>query len=358
MDKNNNTGVCVTILEELNAEFMNLYIPVMIYLAFSMMLGLIGNSVLTYIHFCKFDATATKVFLIGLFVCDFLTCLICIPMEFFILCYSFTFNLGFACRLIRFFVAVAMCNSSLILFFIGIERYIIMCRPFNYKHISVVTSKRIVASSILSSAIFNIPVLKVYSSQNRYARQCGNIGKVCSFPDSLDDTRIHFVYYCVVLSGYIYLFIFLMILYLLIEIRIKKIHRAKRSNRHRSSVSFGMSVERPSNQTITSISETKNNLVSILKTHSVQLSKISIRLFPTTLLWAICYFLHLSAIFWKIYEQNFYDTKSDKEQVIYKFLWYSFYFKCAINPYLYGTFNRQFYRESQFLLQKLFQIYK
>ncbi|XP_014768519.1 arg8-vasotocin receptor [Octopus bimaculoides] len=360
MDKNNNSNDCVSILEELNAEFVDLYLPVMIYLLFSLILGLLGNSFLTYIHFCKFDETATKVFIIGLFVCDFLTCLICIPMEFFILCFSFTFHSSFACRLIRFFVAIAMFNSSIILFLLGIERYIVMCRPFKYNNISVVTSKKILASSTISSAILNIPVLEVYNTQNRLVRQCGNIGKVCSFPDSLDDTVFPFVYYCVVLCGYLYLLIFLMIFYLLIELRIKKIQRSMRSNRQRSSVSFGTPSKIPSfnDKNEGNVSETKLYPVSILKKHSVQLSKINVSLLPTTLLWAICYLLHFIAIFWRMFEHNFNDTESDRKQILYKLLIYSFYLKCAVNPYLYGTFNRQFYSELQRLFQKAFQLYK
>ncbi|XP_029646098.1 arg8-vasotocin receptor-like [Octopus sinensis] len=358
MDKNNNTNDCVSILEELNAEFAHLYTPVMLYLLISLIFGLIGNSVLAYIHFWKFDETARKVFIIGLFVCDFLTCLICIPMEVFILCFSFTFYSSFVCRLMRFLVAIAMFNSSIILFFIGIEQYITMCQPFKNNNISFATSKIILASSTISSALFNIPVLKVYNTQNRLVKQCGNIGKVCSFPDSSDDAIFPFVYYCVVLSGYIYLFVVLMIFYLLIEQRIRKIQRVARSKR-RSSVSFGVPTKISSDNNKKRSDDPETKLpVSILKQHSVQLSKINISLFPTTLLWAICYLLHFTAIFWRMSEHNFNDIESNEKQVLYKLLMYSFYFKCAVNPYLYGTFNRQFYSELLHLFQRILQVHK
>ncbi|CAI9736093.1 orexin receptor type 2-like [Octopus vulgaris] len=177
MGKNNSVDDCTNILEELNAEMVDIYFPVIIFLGITMTFGGIGNCIVAYVYYHRFEITSTQVFVVALAVNDFLTCIICIPIELVILHFSFTFHSDIACRLMRYTVSAAIVNSAFITCIISVDRYIRVCRSLEYQ-ISVEKSKKIVALIIITSAIATSLIPFVFFKNKRMAKHCGNIGEL------------------------------------------------------------------------------------------------------------------------------------------------------------------------------------
>ncbi|XP_036365469.1 cholecystokinin receptor type A-like isoform X2 [Octopus sinensis] len=347
MEQNNSVNICVSILE-LNTKIT--------YLGISMALGTIGNCFVSYIYYYKFDATATHMFIIALSVCDFLTCIICIPMDVVILHFSYTFHNDAACRVIRYVVAVAVINSALIVFVIAVDRYILICRPLK-QNISVRNSKKILAFFTIFTLIVSIPAIFVHGKQNKMVKRCGNIGKECSLIPYINGTIYSLAYYSFVSTVCCCMLIILLIIYLLIGMRIWKIYKAKKIKAIQFRETF-------TTRTITKLedqfTDSRSSVMqpstfAHLKKQSMPPARSNLIFFIITLVWIIAYIPHFGGVFWMLLVKDFEVVASDKELVINKLLTYSLYLSSALNPYIYGLFNRQFRNELLALFRNLFK---
>lgn len=350
MEQNNSVNICASILEEQNTKMADTYFPVIMYFGISMALGAIGNCFVSYIYYHKFNETATHMFIIALSVCDFLTCIICIPMDLIVLQLSYTFHSDIACRLIRFVVAVAVINSAFIVFVIAVDRYTLICRPHR-QNISVNNSKKILALLTIFTFILSAPAFFVYRKRKKMTKECGNIGETCSLSPYINGTVYPLVYYTTGITLCSCFFIIILILYLLIGMRLWEIYKAKKNKANQF-----RSISKLENQfTDSSSSEKQSSSSARLRKQSMTTARSNLIFFVITLIWIIGYIPHFIGAFWRMFVKDFEDVASDKEQVIYKFLTYSFYFSSALNPYVYGLFSQQFRSELLVLFRNIFQ---
>ncbi|XP_036365353.1 arg8-vasotocin receptor-like [Octopus sinensis] len=351
MEQNNSVNICVIILEELNTKMVDVYFPVITYLGISMALGAIGNCFVSYIYYYKFDETAMHMFIIALSVCDFLTCIICIPMDIVVLRFPYTFHSDVACRVIRGVIAAAIINSAFIVFVIAVDRYILICRPLK-QNISVKNSKTILACLTIIAFILSAPAFFVSGTQNKMVEQCGDIGGFCAFSPYINGTIIFFPYYTAASTVCCCMFIILFIIYILIGMRIWKIYKAKKNKANQFREAFTTpNISKPEGQS-TDISSTA---FARLRREPVPPAWASLILFVITLIWIISYIPHFIGVYWRLFVEDFDDVASDKDLVIHKFLFYSSYLSSALNPYIYGVFNRQFRNELLALFHNIFQ---
>ncbi|XP_014772082.1 mesotocin receptor [Octopus bimaculoides] len=337
MEKNNNVNNCTNIMEELNAKMVNVYLPVLLYLGTVMTLGVIENFIVIYVYYYKFDESATQVFIVTLSACDFLTCIICIPMEIVILHFSFTFHSDIACRVVHFTTAVAVTNSAMIIFLISVDRFRLVCQPFN-QQISPQNAKKILGFSAICSLILCTPSLFVYSKQNRMVKQCGNIGEECSLGPYLNSAVYPFAYYILIVTVFSLVFILLVLIYIKIGRKIFQIYKAKKNNRANTFLVFTMLQSMLSDNDWVEDKEPATKQ----RRHSMHPNRTNLILFIITLVWCICFFPYFTAVFWRLLTKRFSETTSDKEKILYKLLMCSYYLNGTLNPLVYGLFGRQF----------------
>ncbi|XP_014772081.1 orexin receptor type 2 [Octopus bimaculoides] len=355
MEQNKSINECVISVEKLNADIVNAYLPIIMFLTISMIIGGTGNFFVTYIYYHKFYPNATKLFIVTLSICDFLICIVCIPMELIVLYYSYIFESDVACRAIRFCVCLAIITSALIVFSIAIDRYLLICKPLK-KKISIRKAKKILTVLITISFILSIPTLFLYGQQIRMIRQCGNIAKDCSISSNVIDTVYPVIYHIILATACYSLFIFILVVYILIGKSIWNTYTAK--NFKRSSI-FDISITtEPSTQNegmSTDICPIKRSfsLVSV-KRASMNPVRTSFILLTITLVWMVTYLPHFAGAFLKVSTKNFTNITSHKDHAIYKSLLYSFYLSSAINPLLYGLFSKRFRKEMRLLFKTLF----
>lgn len=346
MAKNVSIDDCLKILEELNAEIVDLYFPLIVLLGITVIFGGIGNCTVAYVYYHKFEISSTEIFLVALAMSDFATCIICIPMEIVILYFPVTFHSDIACRLMRYTVSTAIVMSAYITCIIAIDKYTRICRVFN-QHISVKGSKQILAFLIIAAAITTILIPFVYCKNKIMVKHCGNIGEVCSLSDS---SNLVLPYYIFLNSGNSCAYFLVVILYLLTGIRIWKLYKTNSFLRQKLGSIFNTFITR------STVSGSALELFSSRRSRRQPMHpyRTSFILFIITMGWIISYVPHFSAVFLKLSTNVFNETASHKI-VIYKFLMCSFYTNSVLNPYIYGLFSRRFRAELNSIFRGLSQ---
>ncbi|XP_014787565.1 orexin receptor type 2 [Octopus bimaculoides] len=298
-------------------------------------------------------------FIVALSGCDFLTSIICIPIDIVVLHFSYTFDSDIACRVFRFVVAVAIINSALIVFVIAVDRYILICRPLK-QNISVKNSKLILIFLTIFAIIVTIPAIFLHGKQKKMVKRCGNIGGVCSPSPNVNGIMHPLVYYTTGLTVCCCMLIIILIIYLLIGMRIWKIYKAKKNKANQFREAFTTrTISKPEGQfTDISSSEKRSTSFARLRKQSMPPVRSSLIFFVISLVWIIAYLPYFVGIFWRLLVKDFEDVASDKEQIICKLLTYSFYLSSALNPYIYGLFSQQFRNELLALFRNIFQLCK
>ncbi|CAI9736338.1 orexin receptor type 2-like [Octopus vulgaris] len=357
------------ILQVLNDEKADTYLPVIFYVGISMLFGAIGNSAVSYIYYCKLEKTATNLFVAVLSACDLLSCLISMPVEIVGLRFPLTFHSDIACRLIRFIVAVGTITSALIIFVISVDRYLRVCRPLG-RHFSRRSAKVASAVLVFSSILLATPAFLVFGKQRVPTRISGIIGEECSIAEGLKDTIYPLAYYCSLLVTCFAVFVVLMTLYFLIGIYVWR-HKKKNQGRIQKVV-----FTHPSNDRMSAaISSSSDNVEDDLKLHkqsrqkitrpmsspvdhrqsnSVRVSRTTVIMFLITLLWIVSYLPHLVMVTCEIVVEDFRTSLGTTGDVLYNLSFRSYFFNNAINPFIYGIFNLRFRKELFILLDNIF----
>lgn len=350
MNQNNSTNVCVNIKEEQNAGMVDVYFPLIVSLSMFMTFGIFGNCFAFFIYNYKFEISTTQMFVVALSVCDLLTCAISIPFEIALLYHPFTFQNDIACRIMVFFITVVIICSGLIVFMIAIDRYRLICRSFE-DQLTLANSKKIIVLLTFISVFLSFPMLFIHGKENRIVKQCGNIGEICSLAKSFEGTIFIFFYYTFGVTCWAVIFIVIMILYYSIAKRILEIDKIKK-HKFKRFLKYSSAIFQFTDQEIEDIPADKLNIRRIRKSslHPIQSNSI---FFIITVLWVTSYVPHFISIYWNLSVKNFYDTASQKDQLMNAFLMVSYYPNCSINPYIYGLCNRQFRVEVKDLFRNI-----
>lgn len=296
-----------------------------------MALGIIENSIVIFIYYYKFEESSTQVFIVALSVCDFLTCIICIPLEIVLLHFTFTFNNDIACRVIAYTISIAITNSAIIVFLISVDRYILVCRPFK-QQISSQTSKKIIISSAICSSIVCIPSIFVYTKESRIVRQCGDIGEECSISPNINGAVYPVAYLIVIFIIFCLVFILLIFLYIQIGKKIVGIYEFKKGIRN----SFRV-LKRFNSILKYNDDECEDDSLPVNKQkrrHSMNPTRTNFILFIVTFVWFISFFPHFAAVFWQFLTKNFSETATDPEKLANRILICSYYLSGTLNEYV------------------------
>lgn len=367
--ENNVSNDSYEILQELNEEKADTYLPVVFYVGTSMVFGAVGNSAVSYIYYCKLEKTATNLFVAVLSACDLLSCLISMPVEIVGLRFPLTFHSDIACRLIRFVVAMGTITSALIIFIISVDRYLRVCRPLG-RHFSRRSAKIASTVMVFSSMVLASPAFLVFGKRRIQTRISDIVGEECSIAEGLTNTNYPLAYYCSLLVTCFVLFVVLMALYFLIGIYVWR-HKKKNKGRMQKVV-----FTHPSNDRMSAtISSSSGNVEEDLKLHkptrhkvsrpisspvdhrqptSVRVSRTTVIMFLITLLWIVSYLPHLVMVTCEIVVKNFRTSLGTTGDVLYNLSFRSYFFNNAINPFIYGIFNLRFRKELFILLDNVF----
>lgn len=205
-------------LEKLNQETFIKLIPMIVFLTVLIVVGALGNLLVFLVYLKQFKASATRVFVLGMAVCDFLTNVLTLPWYAVDLRYRYTPDDVF-CKIKNFLAYFPIVMSYLILVCVALDRRRRICqihkRQLNARQAIYML---IVPLTLVTATAFS--VMFFYGVRPQETDIPGITGTVCGFSGPPTKVNMHRVFGIVVMGYFIVGFGLLTICYVQISYRI------------------------------------------------------------------------------------------------------------------------------------------
>ncbi|CAI9715918.1 neuromedin-U receptor 1-like isoform X3 [Octopus vulgaris] len=351
-------------LEGLSAQSAKRNLPVILYLAFLMIIGIFGNSLVLYVYSYRFKRSSSVYFIISLGIFDLLACVIAIPVEIYDIQHKYTFYSPIACTLVRYCGSFVQYSSVYLLVGVAIDRYIKICYPL--KMISPKKIKWMCVGAAIAGVISSSPTFLLYGIKKEKTPHPDIHGGNCSIAQKYSRTLFEMIYFLLMSATFVACVLLMIILYSLIWCTVK---------RRRGSV-IGDSVRKTSEtdstkrmyyKKQTSVnSDDDNNSVFLPNNHSkssskrlrrrmssvsavlkkIKVTRTTVLLFAVTLAFILSYFPSVVAMV--------YLKKIPKYELLYTFFVKFSFMNNAINPIIYSFLNVNFRTECKELLKRCY----
>lgn len=300
-------------LEDLNAVMFDFNKPVVIFIAFFMLLGIVGNSLVLFIYSFRMKISTLKIFILYLGCIDMVGCFLAVPLEMVDLILPLIYPCDPLCKVQHLTIYYNCIASVLSLFVIAVDRFNCMCRPLT-RQMSTVLAKWIVVGITLISLLF---VLPVSMSFHRGSKQGENNIMTYQCLHNLQGPWKS--YYFFLFSLFLILLFIIFVLYFFIWKKARLYFRQREARRHM---------------------QTKDE--SIYKANHNS-SAVNMTIFSITALLAI--------IFIPNFIINLAQPKyTKKSKAFIKILHRLWVMNCSLNPFIYGICNSEFRYEFKRLL--------
>ena len=216
-------------LERLNDKQLFYLMPSILYTAILMLVGTPGNGIVLYVYFFKWRKSTSRMFILFLTGLDFLNCVTTLPMEIYIMRYSFMLDIPWLCKTSRFGTYTMNSASAAILVGIAVDRFRRICRPHG-SQFSARFSKYICIGCIIFALTLTWPVLLLFGT--RYIKLGSVTGTSCLLENKFDTSSYPYIYFVVMMGSTVIIFTTLSVLYYFVGLQICK-HRKLRQKRRR-----------------------------------------------------------------------------------------------------------------------------
>ncbi|XP_055998529.1 neuropeptide S receptor-like isoform X2 [Ostrea edulis] len=204
---------------ELDRRMASTLLPVVVYVAILMVLGIIGNVVVCYIYIFRWKRTTVKYFIGSLAAYDFVTSIVCMPIEIVMLRNPVTLNDPHLCKFLRFIRSMTSLGAGFMLVVIAVDRYLRICK-LSKPQIQVPLAKKLCVMTGGIGLLFSWPCLILFGQFNRSRSPIAETS--CSVDTTLNDTPYPAVYYSVVSVLFFVISLCLLTFYSLILTRLCK----------------------------------------------------------------------------------------------------------------------------------------
>ncbi|XP_069101338.1 growth hormone secretagogue receptor type 1-like [Argopecten irradians] len=181
------------LLEKLNDEKALLYLPVIIFVGFLMIVGIIGNMLVIYVYSFKYKSRSSNHFIVSMASFDLLSSLICMPIDIYDVRFHYTFYSVVACKLFRYSQNVTTFGSVIILIEIAFDRYVKICRPLRI--VSALKIKIMCAIAGILATILSVPALILFGITRAPTHVTGLFGHDCSVSEEYKDSMFRDIFY-------------------------------------------------------------------------------------------------------------------------------------------------------------------
>ena len=201
-------------------------IPVIVYVAILMVVGVFGNALVLIVYRCKIKKHSNyRLFVLMLATVDMTQSCIGMPGILVDMLRAYTFYSNTACKLLRLVSHVVLSASSMTHMLIGIERYCKICKPLK-KQISTKLAKILLWSVVIFSLMIGLPAFILYG-KSRYIIGHTNITiSLCSYEKSYLQTPYPAIYESSLFTLLVSTVLALFLIYILIARQIWKTKRA------------------------------------------------------------------------------------------------------------------------------------
>ncbi|GAB1599536.1 hypothetical protein Ahia01_000230900 [Argonauta hians] len=390
-------------LHNISVRQVHIYLPAIVYLCVAMVVGTLGNACVTYLFHYKMRQTPAHRFIVILSTCDFLTCLICIPLDIVILTHPYVFYNDPACRIIRFLVMDFSVTSGVIVFAISIDRFKKVCLPLR-KQFNLVQVGTISAVVIGVATFISLPGLYVYGTAKMDILNTSLTGSVCSISDKVPKP-VAFAFVIFLMCVCLLLLTSFAVIYSCIGVKLclykknrrtsyglvtvksvsfqddpreltnsndyitenRKLQKAKEKFLHLNTnphpnkpterdakIKAHVEADRKVSRSLEDRAE--GSLRKPPEQHSppsfMNMTRTTLIMFMVTLVWALSYIPHLVLVLMLSAKPNYKQTLSPSLSALFEVGLRSFYLNNTINPIVYGILNFQFRKELISLLHR------
>lgn len=397
------------ILWKLNSEKIVLLLPVIIFVIITILIGLVGNSLVCYIYTYRLRRSPSRYFILFLALLDLISCVVGAGSELSDLFQPYVFTATWSCKLLRSGLSFTIISASFTLICVAFDRYYKVCKPlkaFPVKKVKILCVLVAVLSIALSS-----PALAIFGLKSVKTNYEDIVGHECSTNDEIRKTALPIVYYVILFTAFLILLTCFILLYIRIGLEIWKrkkltigetlpelIRNIKSNTMSKSIRSESCTADEPSSRSLhteednsesrtgydnNAINETDSCLKTINRTNTLSsidvekripkarpklkrrrsnLGRMSVRTLRTTSIFfavsaafVLSFLPYLIANIVKFTKVAFYDIQNSTEEVVYNFCVRSYFISNCINPIIYSALNVNFRKECKKLLKRAFR---
>lgn len=306
---------CNDTLEDLNTVMFEYNKPVVVFITFFMLLGIVGNSLVLFIYLFRMKISTLKIFILYLGFIDMVGCCLGMPLEMIDLILSLMYPSDFLCKSQHLAIYFSCIASVLSLFAIAVERFNRTCRPLARQMLPL-HAKWIVVGLTLISLLLALPVGIGFQRENTLINDCVVYPCFPTFPGYWK------YYYLFIFSCFVFCLFVTFVLYFFIWKRARLHFQQLEARRRKQS------------------NDESDHTVQKVKRNS---SQVNMTVFSITALFVISF---LPNFIINMAQPNYSDELYAFIMILYR-LWV---LNCSLNPIVYGICNSEFRQEFKRIL--------
>ena len=313
------------------------------------MLGSAGNIAIIWLY-SKMNQRRTKAYkqiIVFLAIVDLISCSLNSFLNIVLLVGPHFLENSYFCKFLRFFCHVTTLYSAFILLVIALQRYLLICRPFNQQMTLCVRKIIITCCAVLSTALC-LPVFIFYGtgSDNQFAvsSSCGILRRYIESRELFVFNVIYVIVITIIIGSISYLYFCILITVYVKRKMVGKNHHnfnhaghsnASRDNTTITNISM-LSLNNRLYASNASLSSTRPNI-----NQKAQRQHILTLMFLTITIFCIVAFIPRRVIeLEEALDKQFPTNTFGRHEFLFRFLKTLYMLSNVINPYIYGLFDR------------------
>ncbi|XP_060079507.1 neuropeptide FF receptor 1-like [Ylistrum balloti] len=341
----NQTGLIdEELLLQWNKNLRSVLLPHSIFLAVSLIVSAVGNTIVIYIYKFRFRHTKDGRFFIPyLAVIDMLACVSSCISSLFINYYPVQYTNNALCKCSYTVSYFFSANSALMLSVIAAQRFLKICRPFKFQMSGRRKGFGIVIIIVASSGT-SVPAFVTFGISSVRNTSMNITGQYCTSINVNDSNMTSLVYNCTVSAICVINLCFLCTLYARIgnklrEVRQRRLQRIATREKWSDADVFTSETEKNSVTTLDKQRRHTSKKVTEMK------YRITFMFFIITFAYGVLFIPTFAIIIWDIINVNPWIVQGDVYIVGFRFGYTVFIINYLINPLVYSLFDSDFRRE-------------
>lgn len=340
-----------TLLEALDAERLKFLGPVIGWIVFLMVAGLLGNALVCYVHGKKIQRSTANNFILWLATLDLFTCLVGMPMELLDITRSYTFDNPALCKVMRFVIYLGVMTSVATLVFIAMDRYFKICRPLRVSPIR--RCRLVIFLSLCIGLLLAWPSLVIFGRKKLRApkKYPGIYGVDCSIDDRLIHTVYPTVYFIILGTAFLTGATILILLYVVIGRKLYRRNRCSIGEDLSSYDSKSAMIVRLNSSGVKASAVPQDSLQDSIKKkkrkrdNRYNVSRTSVIFCTISVVFVISFLPSLALMTLRTISTSFAENLSHGQYVVFSLFLRTYFINNCVNPIIYGFLNRQFRKE-------------
>ncbi|KAH3859157.1 orexin receptor type 2-like [Dreissena polymorpha] len=365
INKSNETVVNKSVIEEESnldtlilindIEVQNL-IPIFVTVGIFMFVGIVGNTLVVQVYWCRMKRSAKRTFILSLALLDLGVCLLVIPFEMYDLRNQVLFFQEGLCKAMRVLEYATVLAAGFVLVSVSFERYYFLCRAF--QEFSPHKAKLICVICVVAALLVSSPAAIFAGSKSRNIEHNGQLytGFECSMnsEQNADGTlkRVYYYVLAIIFFGCLLVFV---VLYAMIGRLLWKYQKGKflpqigslaKSSTKRSYEAQEVKLTAHNSSGRLPVFSSSHKERHVHGNRCIKSAGTIVVFFSVTVVFVLSFLPHLAIRLVMFLDLN---LQSDMDQrtwgLLYNFTVRSYLISNVANPFIYSILNKSFRKQ-------------